>query len=109
MRATIHLQRKWHEKPNQYEQQRMSYDVTKQTEESLLEIAKVLKEYSDRSNGEFNFWITGEPIETEDTFEFGEVLYGSKDNVFAENEGHTEDIHTLHSGESETDTQGPAE
>lgn len=26
-----------------------------------------------------------------------------------ENEGHTEDIHTLHSGESETDTQGPAE
>ena len=26
-----------------------------------------------------------------------------------DNEGHTEDIHTLHSGESETDTQGPAE
>ena len=26
-----------------------------------------------------------------------------------ENEGHTEDIHTLHSGESETDTEGPAE
>lgn len=26
-----------------------------------------------------------------------------------ENERHTEDIHTLHSGESETDTEGPAE
>jgi len=26
-----------------------------------------------------------------------------------ENEGHTEDIHTLHSGESETDTKGSAE
>ena len=25
-----------------------------------------------------------------------------------ENEGHTEDIHTLHSGESETDTEGPS-
>ena len=26
-----------------------------------------------------------------------------------ENERHTEDIHTLHSGESETDVKGPAE
>lgn len=108
MIATIHLQRKWHDKPAQAEYQRMSYDVTRQTEESLEEISRVLKEYSNRSNGEFDYWITGEPIEDGEYIKFGEILYGNKE-VFYENERHTEDIHTLHSGESETDSERPAE
>lgn len=108
MRATIHLQRKWHDKPTQAEYQRMSYDVTRQTEESLEEISRVLKEYSNRSNGEFDYWITGEPIEDGEYIKPGEILYGNKE-VFYENERRTEDIHTLHSGESETNPERPAE
>lgn len=104
MIATIHLQRKWHDKPAQAEYQRMSYDVTRQTEESLEEISRVLKEYSNRSNGEFDYWITGEPIEDGEYIKPGEILYRSK-----ENERDTEDICALHSRESEIDTKGPAE
>lgn len=47
------------------------------------------------------FINTYEPI----TKPVDDILEAVKNNIKQENEGHTEDIHTLHSGESEIDTR----
>lgn len=51
------------------------------------------------------FINTYEPI----TKPVDDIFEAVKNNIKQENEGHTEDIHTLHSGESEIDSERPAE
>lgn len=111
----IHLQRKWVNRPEEFpkaEYQRLSYDLTNQDRMSIHEIHMVLKYFSTHSNGEFKYWITdyskleeGKQPWIDDP---SSIIY-STDLDIEENEGHTEDIHTLHSGEPETNTKGSAE
>ena len=55
----VHLQREFVNKPDdKITKQRLSYDLTEQTESSIHEMHQVLKEFSKRSNGEFKYWIT---------------------------------------------------
>lgn len=55
----VHLKRMFVNKPNEKssDYQRLSYDLTDQTEASIHEMHLVLKEFSNRSNGEFDYWI----------------------------------------------------
>ena len=74
---TIHLERKVARKDAKYPYQRLSYDLTDQTQESISEISRVLDEFTKRSDGEFNYCVTGDPVVNESGEEtFGEVLYG---------------------------------
>ena len=75
---TIHLERKIAQKDAKYPYQCLSYDLTNQTQESISEMSRVLNEFTKRSNGEFNYSVTGDPVVNESGEEvFGEVLYGS--------------------------------
>lgn len=75
---TIHLERKIARKDAKCPYQRLSYDLINQTQESISEISRILDEFTKRSNGEFNYSITGDPIVNESgEVVFGEVLYGS--------------------------------
>lgn len=74
---TIHLERKKTQKDAKYPYQRLSYDLTNQTKESISEISRVLDEFTKRSDGEFNYAITEDPIVNESgEIVPGEVLYG---------------------------------
>ena len=75
---TIHLERKSARQDTKYPYQRLSYDLTHQTEGSILEMSKVLDEFTKRSDGEFNYSVTGNPVVNKSgEVTFGEVLYGS--------------------------------
>ena len=73
MEAMIHIQRKWDNKPEGCSSpyQRLSYDLTRQTDESLAEMFGVMKALSERSNGEFECYITGNDLKT---------IYSTKEN-----------------------------
>lgn len=74
---TIHLERKIARKDAKYPYQRLSYDLTDQTPESISEISRVLDEFTKRSDGEFNYAVIGDPIiNGSEEITFGEVLYG---------------------------------
>lgn len=62
----IHIQRKWVNKPEGCPSpyQRLSYDLTRQTEDSLSETFAFMKALSERSNGEINCWITDDNLKT---------------------------------------------
>jgi chaperonin cofactor prefoldin len=75
---TIHLERKIARKDAKYPYQRISYDLTDQTQESISEISRVLNEFTKRSDGEFNYSVTGNAIVNESGEVVSrEVLYGS--------------------------------
>lgn len=102
----VHLQREFVNKPNdKITKQRLSYDLTEQNRSSIHEMHCVLKEFSKRSNGEFKYWITdysktdvNNPPSINDK---NSIIYSSD---LDEDERNKEDICTLHSGESETDS-----
>ena len=74
---TIHLERKIARKDAKYPYQRLSYDLINQTQESISEMSRVLDEFTKRSDGEFNYAVTGDPVVNESgELTFGEVLYG---------------------------------
>lgn len=74
---TIHLERKIADTALQYPYRRLSYDLTHQTESSIAEISKVLDEFKKRSDGEFNYCVTGDyTIYDDGSIHFGEVIYG---------------------------------
>ncbi len=74
---TIHLERKIARKDAKYPYQRLSYDLTSQTQESISEMSRVLDEFTKRSDGEFNYAVTEDPVVNESgEIAFGKVLYG---------------------------------
>jgi hypothetical protein len=113
----VHLERKWVNKPREAETQRLSYDVSLFNDNSIYELHQILKYFSRNSNGEFRYWIT--KYNENEVDEDGDYIAPSitKNVIYSwdldkqeiENERNTEDIHTLHSGESETNEEGPAE
>ena len=74
----IHIQRKWANKPEEFtsQYQRLSYDLTHQTDDSLREMFNVMKALSERSNGEFECYITGNDIKTIYSTETKEEING---------------------------------
>lgn len=76
---TIHLERKIAHEGVKYPYQRMSYDIV--TDEnnklSIYELNRILNEFKNRSDGEFNYFITGDTaINESGELVFGETLYG---------------------------------
>lgn len=54
----VHLKRPYINKPTEKAIcQMLSYDLTRQTEASIYEMHQVLKQFANRSNGEFEYWI----------------------------------------------------
>lgn len=75
---TIHLRRKIEREDAKYPYQHLSYDLNNQTKESISEMSRVLDEFTKRSNGEFNYSVTGDTVVNESgEVVFGEVLYGA--------------------------------
>ena len=80
---TIHLKRKIAQKNTKHPYQHLSYDLTNQTQESISEMSRVLNEFSKRSDGEFDYSVTGDvTINESGEMIFGEVLYGSDLSTF---------------------------
>ena len=83
---TIHLERKVAQEGAKYPYQRLSYDLPDGTIDkySLDYFANVLQNFAVRSNGEFKYCITSDPISADDSinisteidFRKGEILYG---------------------------------
>lgn len=76
---TIHLQRKNAATDSKYPYQRLSYDIipSEDGKLSISEITSILNEFAKRSNGEFDYCITGPAQKDEEgNTHFGEVLAG---------------------------------
>ena len=89
-----------------YKQQRLSYDLTRQTPSSIAEMNSVLKYFAARSNGEFRYWFTGDVTYSSDDPECQELIK-EYEEMFKD-ERDKEDIRPLHSGQPETDSEGSA-
>lgn len=82
--CVIHLQRQFVNKPTEtIQDQRLSYDLTEQTPDSISEIGRVLNYFSARSNGEFKYWITGD-YETSSDSEYCQELAKEYQEQFKE-------------------------
>lgn len=108
IRAMLNLQRDCVEPyEGGYKQQRLSYDLTRQTPSSIEEMNSVLKYFAARSKGEFKYWFTGDVTFSSDDPECQELIK-EYEEMF-KNETNKEDIHPLHSGEPEADETGSTE